>query len=694
MHTGRGVIFTSICSTERAGSLMRYIYIDSPDSIAPGQTRLPPSGKDRKSRKNGANLTNLLIAREVSDDTRVGLHLVRIRYCNQRSPMNDKNEKLDYLSANATELAVQRRGKVKIQHESLRAVARQLLPACFLVPTLLWWALFVGIHRGWYRWDSCFILFVYAVAAAFGGVVWHNLQKLKRMDTQRHQVEEQLKLTRDAAEAANRFKSLFFANISHEIRTPLTAINGFAELLMAPERSEAERIADARIIRRNGEHLLSLINDILDLSKIEAGKMSIEEILCSPAGILGEVTSLLRHRAEEKGLKLEVAFEGQFPKMIRTDPTRLRQVLINLLSNAIKFTKHGSVRLAVSIKPALRAVEPKLEIKITDTGIGIPAERLQALFKPFVQADTTITRQYGGSGLGLAISQHFARALGGDISVTSEENRGSIFTVTVATGPLGDAAILDNPEKAMEAQDDFTHARVKINGTVLVAEDGIDNQALIATRLREMGLKLEIANNGQIAVEKALAAVNRNAPYDLILMDVQMPIMDGFTATQELRGKGYRGPIIALTANAMERDRSKCLDAGCNEFVTKPIEMQKLIKAIGRYLKVVPVAKTPTTKEDATAAANRALLVQKFYQELPAELVQMEQAIERQDRDRIKDISKLVLGTAAAAGLKEVAAEAAKLLMSAEGNQSWIVLRQALTEFGRASQSESTSQAA
>jgi signal transduction histidine kinase/DNA-binding response OmpR family regulator len=608
--------------------------------------------------------------------------------------MNQNNEKLDYLAPNANELVRQSRGRARIPRDSLRAVARQLLPACFLVPTLLWWALFLGIHRGWYRWDSCFILFVYTVAIAFGGVVWHNLQKLTRMDKQRGQVEEQLKLTRDAAETANRFKSLFFANISHEIRTPLTAINGFAELLMSPERTEAERLADARIIRRNGEHLLSLINDILDLSKIEAGKMSVEEILCNPAGIVGEVVSLLRHRAAEKDLTLDVAFEGQIPKMIRTDPTRLRQVLINLISNAIKFTKHGGVKMIVSIKPTLRAVEPKLEIKIVDTGIGIPAERLQSLFKPFVQADTTIARQYGGSGLGLAISQHFARALGGDIVVQSEPDRGSTFIVTVGTGPLGDAAILDNPEKAMEAQDDFTHVKVKINGTVLVAEDGIDNQALITTRLRGMGLKLEIANNGQIAVEKALGAVAANAPYDLILMDIQMPIMDGFTATQELRGKGYRGPIIALTANAMERDRTKCLDAGCNDFVAKPIEMQKLIKAIGRYLRVVPVAKPGAAKEDSTAAANRALSAQKFYQELPAEIVQMEQAIERQDRERIKEVSKLVLGRAAAAGLKEIAAEAAKLLMASESNQSWIVLRQALTDFGRASQSESASQAA
>ncbi len=205
---------------------------------------------------------------------------------------------------------------------------------------------------------------------------------------------------------------MFFANISHEIRTPLTAINGFAELVLNPERTNEQRLSDARVIRRNGEHLLTLINDILDLSKIEAGKMSVERILCCPAVVVGEVCSMLRHRAEEKGLTLDVKFEGPIPKKIRTDPTRLRQVLINLISNAIKFTKEGGVGLTASIKPSVGAEKPVLEVKITDTGIGIPADRQASLFQPFVQGDATITRQYGGSGLGLAISQHFARRWG------------------------------------------------------------------------------------------------------------------------------------------------------------------------------------------------------------------------------------------------------------------------------------------
>jgi signal transduction histidine kinase/CheY-like chemotaxis protein len=615
----------------------------------------------------------------------------------------DQNPSLsDYLAPDISELAHQRGGAINdplnapagAQNEMTRAVAKRLLPASIVAPALVWWVLIFGVHRGWYQLETCFILFVYSVTVVFGLIVCVNLRRLSRMDAERARAEEQLKVARDAAETANRFKSMFFANISHEIRTPLTAINGFAELLLNSERTDEQRQADARVIRRNGEHLLTLINDILDLSKIEAGKMSVDRILCCPAKIVGEVCSMLRHRAAEKNLSLDVSFDGPIPKMIRTDPTRLRQVLINLTANAVKFTKEGGVRLTVSIKPSLRAQNPLLEIKITDTGIGIPADQQATLFKPFVQADASITRQYGGSGLGLAISRHFARALGGDVALTSEVGRGSTFTVTVGTDSLIDAAIQEKPQDAMEAQDNFTGPQVRIKGSVLVAEDGIDNQALIAAKLAETGLNLEIAPNGQIACEKALAAAARGTPFDLILMDVQMPVMDGYTAMLHLRGKGYRGPIIALTANAMDRDRSKCLNAGCNEFVTKPIQMEKLFKAIGRYLKVVPVVPKPAMSADEVAAsASRASQAHKFQQDLPAELVQIEQAIERQDRQRVKELAQLILGKAVTAGLKDLAPQAAKLYQSAESEQSWIALRQAVADFAREAQPESKRQA-
>jgi CheY-like chemotaxis protein len=322
-------------------------------------------------------------------------------------------------------------------------------------------------------------------------------------------------------------------------------------------------------------------------------------------------------------------------------------------------------------------------VKITDTGIGMSSEQQAALFKPFAQGDATISRQYGGSGLGLAISQHFARALGGDVAVTSQQGRGSTFTVTIACDSLVGVPMQDNPEEAMEAQDNFAAPKVKITGTVLVAEDGIDNQALIAAKLRETGLNLELATNGQMAFDKAMSALNSEKPYDLILMDVQMPVMDGFTATQQLRSKGYRGPIIALTANAMERDRKKCLSAGCNDFVTKPINMEKLFKAIGRYMKVTQVARQSSLIQPASAekAVVPAATAEKFYQDLPAELEQLEQAVERQDRVQLKEVAQLILGKAATAGLKDIAPQAAKLLLSAENEQSWINLNMVVNQF-------------
>jgi signal transduction histidine kinase/CheY-like chemotaxis protein len=601
----------------------------------------------------------------------------------------------DYLAPDISELARMRGGGANnpvlsgaADDDTTRVVATRLLRACAVAPAILWWVLFLGVYRGWYGIETCYTLFVYSITLAFAAIVCLNLRKLAKLDAQRTQAQEQMKLAKDAAEAANRFKSAFFANISHEIRTPLTAINGFAELLLNPERTSEQRLSDARVIRRNGEHLLTLINDILDLSKIEAGKMTVERILCCPAQIVGEVCSMLRQRATEKGLTLDVSFDSQVPKLIRTDPTRLRQVLINLVANAIKFTREGGVRLNVRVTPSFKAVNPIFEVKITDTGIGIPADQLASLFQPFVQGDATISRQYGGSGLGLAISRHFAQALGGDIVVTSTAGSGSVFTVSVGTGSLADADVQEHPEQAMEQQAIAANQRVRIAGSVLVAEDGIDNQALIAAKLRETGLTVEIAPNGQIALETALAAINSNKPFDLILMDVQMPVMDGFTATQQLRGKGYRGPIIALTANAMERDRNKCLNAGCNDFVTKPIQMDKLFKAIGRYLAVTAVpqqavaatsASAPAT--DANAAPAKTAQVEKFYQDLPAELADIAQATERQDRERLKEVAQLVLGKATAAGLKEVAPQAAKLVQTAESERSWDALSQAVNQF-------------
>jgi signal transduction histidine kinase/CheY-like chemotaxis protein len=614
--------------------------------------------------------------------------------------MSQKTPELDYLDKSVAELAQDRGGERNdptnlpkaATSQMTRAVAKRMLPACVAAPGTIWWILFFCVHRGVFSLEESFILFVFSVTAVFGIIVCLNLHKLSKWDAERTHAQEELRRAKVAAENANRFKSAFFANISHEIRTPLTAINGFAELLMNPTRTDEERQQDARVIRRNGEHLLTLINDILDQSKIEAGKMSVEPILCRPAAVVGEVCSLLRGRTEEKGLTLEVNFEGAIPQKIRTDPTRLRQILINLIANAIKFTKDGGVKLKVAVKPSTAVPNPMLEIKITDTGIGIRADQQASLFKPFVQGDASISRHFGGSGLGLAISKYFAEALGGDITVQSDAGRGSTFTVAVTTGPLAGVAMDEHPEDAKETPVDFSGPKVRISGTVLVAEDGIDNQALIAAKLRETGLNVELATNGQIAFEKATAKA-----FDLILMDVQMPVMDGFTATLSLRSKGYRGPIIALTANATERDRQKCLSAGCNDFVTKPIKMEALLKAMGRFMKIADVAKeTPRADAGKTTAASvsREELSRRFHQELPNDLEQVEQAMEREDRVQLKEAAQLLLGKSSAAGLKDVAAHAARLLFAAEKEQSWDGLREAAAEFIRECQPETEKRAA
>ncbi len=609
---------------------------------------------------------------------------------------------LDYLTPDVSELASHRIG-VRVNEATqphathapvTRGMAKRLIPACVVVPALLWWLAVAGTNHGLYSLKACFALYEVSVTLALLLVVCLSLKRLSRMDDQRAQAQEQLKLAKDAAEAANRFRSLFFANISHEIRTPLTAINGFAELLLNPDRTTEQRIADARVIRRNGEHLLTLINDILDLSKIEAGKMSVDRTSCAPAKIVGEVCAMLRHRAGEKGLELNLRFEGLITTMIKTDPTRLRQILINLLANAIKFTSEGSVQVTVSIIPNLHDNRPLLQVKIADTGIGIPPEQQATLFQAFVQGDTTITRRYGGSGLGLAISKHFARALGGDITLVSRQGHGSTFTVTVETDLLVGVPLEESPETATEGPDSFNMPRMRINGTVLVAEDGLDNQALIAEKLRSTGLTVQIAPNGRIACDKALHALKNGMPFSLILMDVQMPVMDGFAATLELRSKGYRGPIIALTANAMERDRQKCLSAGCNDFVTKPIQMPKLLSAIGRYLKVATVVAEPATAKDAIAVPEPVNPAEKFYQELPADLDQIEEAIQRQDRERLREIAQLLLGKTTTAGLRDVAPSAAKLLQSTLGENSWVNLLQAVGEFVSDARSASDRRAA
>ncbi len=415
-------------------------------------------------------------------------------------------------------------------------------------------------------------------------------------------VNDELAAARTAAEVAARSKGAFLANVSHELRTPMTAVLGFTELLSEPNLSPAERAEYLATIRRNGEHLLTLINDLLDLSKIEADKLAVERVPCAPRVLVEEVISLMRVRARTKGLELATEFVWPLPDYVTTDPVRLRQILVNLVGNAVKFTERGGVRLVVRMTERPDVGRTALAFDVVDTGIGLTPEQIERIFNPFTQADPSTTRRFGGTGLGLVISKRLAEALGGRLSVQSTPGVGSTFTVTVDPGPLEHVRWLTGAEDVPRAAAPVTFPAPpdgRLTGRVLLAEDGPDNQRLIGLLLRKAGLEVTLAEDGATAQRLALEAAAAGTPFDVILMDIQMPIKDGYTATRELRRAGYRGVIIALTAHAMAQDRDRCLACGCNDFASKPIDRKMLLDLVRRYLP----GRSPAATEPAEAAA-------------------------------------------------------------------------------------------
>jgi len=397
--------------------------------------------------------------------------------------------------------------------------------------------------------------------------------------TERREAEELIRSQNERLAAATRAKSEFLANMSHEIRTPMTAILGYADLLRESLKGSAN-VEAIDTIKHNGRHLLELINEILDLSKVEAGKLEVERIPCCCRHILDDVVSLMRVRADAKRLFLETEFATHVPDPIATDPTRLRQVLMNLVGNAIKFTHRGGVRIVVSTVEKPGQKSPLIRFEVIDSGIGITEEQMSRLFQPFAQADSSTTRQHGGTGLGLTISKRLVELLGGTITAESVIGQGSRFAFTIATCPPAEAiAARSSPAPAIN----LPEVPAKFASRVLVAEDGIDNQRLVRMFLQKAGITVTIAENGEEAVRLALQAVAADAPYDVILMDIQMPILDGYDATRKLREAGYAGPIVALTAHAMSDDRGKCLACGCDDYLTKPIDRASLLQIVHRY---------------------------------------------------------------------------------------------------------------
>lgn len=401
--------------------------------------------------------------------------------------------------------------------------------------------------------------------------------------TERQRSESQLREAKLAADAANLAKSKFLANMSHEMRTPLGAIQGFVELLAAPGLADAERLHSVQRIKRSVRNLTELIDDILDLSKIEAGKLRIERRSFTLLPELGDVYSMLRHQADSKRLSFRFQFGGAIPRLVESDPARLRQILLNVVGNAIKFTQSGGVTVDIFVRaqPA-KSKAWHLVFMITDSGCGIAPDQQSQLFQPFVQADSSMTRRYGGTGLGLILSRRLARALGGDVGLShSIPGQGSTFVVHLDPGPLDPAQMVEQVTESHllgPPQPAAPPIQQTLTGLkVLLAEDVPDNQELVRFFLASSGAIVDIVGNGAEALQRAT-----ESQYDIILMDIQMPVLDGYAATKQLREMGYQGSIVALTAHAMREDRQRCYDAGCDGYLSKPFSRDTLVEVVSR----------------------------------------------------------------------------------------------------------------
>jgi len=497
---------------------------------------------------------------------------------------------------------------------------------------------------------------------------------------------------RRAAEAASRAKSQFLASMSHEIRTPLTSILGFAELVEGslgccracpehrdcPVRREAKE--NVETITRNGQHLMTLINDILDLSKIEAGKVELASRRCSVQQIVGYVASMMRLGAKKKGIDLSVSYDGPLPETILVDPDRLRQILVNLVGNAVKFTDQGGVEIHVQYVPDWRDQQAGVRISVLDTGPGMSRETVEKLGQPFTQADASVEGRYGGTGLGLAITKRLIELMGGQLSVDSEPGRGSTFTVTIPTGPVDGVRMIEQPTEVMQADPcGFQDVQAyDLSGMrILIAEDGPDNQRLLSAILKRSGAEPHVVASGRDAIQKAMSE-----PFDAILMDVQMPGMDGYKATRRLRRAGYTGPIIALTAYALSGDRAKCMRAGCDEYLSKPIDRASLLEILARY---APGGRDAVAKKDAEPNQeprtegpvkpvcsqyaddpDMAELVQQFVGRMPDRLGELRQALDSGSFERLRVLAHQLKGAGGSYGFSELTDVARRLEQAAK----------------------------